>query len=296
MPPFFSVIITTYNRCNFISIAITSVVKQTFHDWELIIIDDGSVDKTKDVVKPFLTDIRIKYYYQNNQERSIARNNGLEKAKGEYICFLDSDDYYLENHLATFRKYIEQQNFPQDVIFYSNRLIKQNDAYIKKPYLYQPSSIKNNNIVYFGLLESPANITTCIHCSFRKDVLFENAWLPYNEIYHFILQLILKDYNLFKIEKYTSVIVQHGKNTTASGIEFTKGRYEYITYFSHLLKIRNSMVRRTSAKLLLSMVFQNNKFVTKLKLIIQSFIVYPSIIVTRQFWGILRNILLSSWI
>ena len=99
--PFFSIILPTYNRDKFISSAIISVIKQHFTKWELIIIDDGSTDKTKDIVLSY-DDDRIFYYYQENQERSIARNNGISHAKGDWICFLDSDDAFKENHLSSF--------------------------------------------------------------------------------------------------------------------------------------------------------------------------------------------------
>ena len=94
MEPFFSVVIPTYNRAHLIKETIESVQKQTFSDWELIIVDDGSTDDTKSVVKS-VDDKRIQYVFQENAERSVARNNGFRHAKGQYICFLDSDDYYL---------------------------------------------------------------------------------------------------------------------------------------------------------------------------------------------------------
>lgn len=72
---------------------------QTFEDWELVIVDDGSTDNTKEVVLSY-QDPRIVYFYQENQERSAARNNGMSKAKGDFICFLDSDDYYLPEKLT----------------------------------------------------------------------------------------------------------------------------------------------------------------------------------------------------
>lgn len=96
--PFFSIILPTYNRAHFLPKAIESVLKQTFEDWELIIVDDGSTDNTKEVVAKY-QDSRIRYIYQKNQERSAARNNGIDQAQGEYICFLDSDDYYLPERL-----------------------------------------------------------------------------------------------------------------------------------------------------------------------------------------------------
>ena len=105
--PFFSIILPTYNRDKFISSAIISVIKQNFKNWELIIIDDGSTDKTKEIVLSY-NDKRILYYFQENQERSIARNNGILHAKAEWICFLDSDDEFSENHLSTFYETISK--------------------------------------------------------------------------------------------------------------------------------------------------------------------------------------------
>ena len=93
----FSIIIPTYNREKFISIAIESVKNQLFQNWELIVIDDGSTDNTKNIVKHYLSDSRIKYVYQENQERSASRNNGVNIANGKWICFLDSDDKFLSN-------------------------------------------------------------------------------------------------------------------------------------------------------------------------------------------------------
>lgn len=94
----FSIIIPTYNRAAFLPKAIESVLEQTYTDWELIIVDDGSTDNTKDVVSQY-GDSRIKYLYQKNAERSAARNNGIAHAKGECVCFLDSDNYMLPDRL-----------------------------------------------------------------------------------------------------------------------------------------------------------------------------------------------------
>ncbi|MES2799093.1 MAG: glycosyltransferase family A protein [Bacteroidota bacterium] len=104
--PYFSIILPTYNRAHLLPKAIQSVVDQTFGDWELIIVDDGSSDDTKAVVGKF-QDERIRYIYQENQERSVARNNGIQNAQGNYICFLDSDDYFLPNKLMGFHEAIQ---------------------------------------------------------------------------------------------------------------------------------------------------------------------------------------------
>ncbi len=98
--PIVSVIIPTYNRAHLIGRAIQSVLNQTYQDFELIVVDDGSTDNTEEIVKDFQNkDERIKYIYQNNQGASGARNTGIKNAKGKYIAFLDSDDEWLPEKL-----------------------------------------------------------------------------------------------------------------------------------------------------------------------------------------------------
>jgi len=89
-----SVIIPTYNRAAIITEAIRTVLEQTYQNFEIIIIDDGSIDNTCQVIKD-LNDCRIKYIYQENTGKpSVARNAGIKIAQGEYIAFLDSDDLW----------------------------------------------------------------------------------------------------------------------------------------------------------------------------------------------------------
>jgi glycosyltransferase involved in cell wall biosynthesis len=90
-----SIILPTYNRIRFIPQAIESVLKQTYTNWELIIIDDGSTDGTERIVNEYLNEnSRIRYYRQPKKGASAARNFGLNIAKGSYVTFLDSDDIY----------------------------------------------------------------------------------------------------------------------------------------------------------------------------------------------------------
>ena len=102
--PFFSVIIPTRNRSALLKICIGSVVAQIYKDWELIIIDDGSEDETREVVAAF-EDNRIQYCFQEHQERSNARNRGIDAAKGKYVCFIDDDDYVTERYLSEFNEF-----------------------------------------------------------------------------------------------------------------------------------------------------------------------------------------------
>jgi len=90
-----SIILPTFNRKKFVVEAIKSVLSQTHNNFELIIIDDGSTDSTKDVVLNQFFDNRIRFFSQENKGVSNARNFGLSVSSGEYITFLDSDDLYI---------------------------------------------------------------------------------------------------------------------------------------------------------------------------------------------------------
>jgi glycosyltransferase involved in cell wall biosynthesis len=96
--PKVSVVIPTYDRAHFLDDAIRSVLAQTFDDFELIIVDDGSTDNTREVVNSF-EDSRIKYIYQENRGVSAAYNSGILASSSEFIAFLDSDDLWLPQKL-----------------------------------------------------------------------------------------------------------------------------------------------------------------------------------------------------
>ena len=89
-----------YNAQDYIQESIDSVIYQSYSNWELIIINDGSTDNTKALVEKNLQDKRIKLFNQKNQGVSLARNYGIKKANGEFIAFLDSDDIWLPNKLS----------------------------------------------------------------------------------------------------------------------------------------------------------------------------------------------------
>ena len=105
-----SVIIPSYNRAAFLERAITSVLDQTLSNLELIIVDDGSEDQTREIVRSF-KDKRIYYYYQKNKGVSAARNFGMSKASGQYLALLDSDDYWLPKKLEFQLKFMRQGGY-----------------------------------------------------------------------------------------------------------------------------------------------------------------------------------------
>ncbi|WP_374175448.1 glycosyltransferase family 2 protein [Flavobacterium tructae] len=113
---FFSVVIPLYNKADYIENTIKSILDQTFTDFEIIVINDGSTDNSLAKVQGF-NDYRIQLYNEKNQGASIARNLGIEKARCNYIAFLDADDLWASNHLETLKTLIEK--FPNSGIFAS---------------------------------------------------------------------------------------------------------------------------------------------------------------------------------
>ena len=92
-----SVVIPTFNRRDYITIALDSVLAQNYKDYEIVVIDDGSRDDTKEVLRPYQD--AISYFYQENRGISGARNRGIRESRGDYIALLDSDDYWLPEKL-----------------------------------------------------------------------------------------------------------------------------------------------------------------------------------------------------
>ncbi|MEH2455846.1 glycosyltransferase family 2 protein [Nostoc sp.] len=106
--PEISIVICTYNRDKYLDHGINSVINQTFKDWELIIVDDGSQDNTFEVVNNYVEKFNnIRYLKHQNKKQCYAKNAGIQASFGRYITFLDSDDAYQQNHLESRIEYIK---------------------------------------------------------------------------------------------------------------------------------------------------------------------------------------------
>jgi len=113
MNPVFSIIIATYQRKSVVELTIRNVLEQTFTDFELVLVDDGSTDGTAEHLnRVFSNETRIKVIRQENKERGAARNTGIRHANGEYLVFMDSDDRIDRDHLSVLHYHLVEQNFP----------------------------------------------------------------------------------------------------------------------------------------------------------------------------------------
>ncbi|OJX39532.1 MAG: hypothetical protein BGO78_13560 [Chloroflexi bacterium 44-23] len=103
--PLISIMMPAYNAERYIRQAIQSIIDQTYTHWELILINDGSVDRTPDILSD-IDDERIRIFNQSNQGEAASRNNALKHMQGDFVAFLDSDDQFLPNFLETMAHYL----------------------------------------------------------------------------------------------------------------------------------------------------------------------------------------------
>lgn len=155
----FSIVIPTYNRASFIKKTVDSVLNQTYQNFEVIVVDDGSTDNTEEIIRQ-IESTKIKYIKIKNSERGFARNQGTLMASGAYVTFLDSDDFLLPQHFANAKESIAHYNNPPflhlgyEVVSTDGRLVFRQD------------SIKNDDISFL----IKGNSLSCAGCFLRADV------------------------------------------------------------------------------------------------------------------------------
>lgn len=273
MTPFFTIIIATYNREDLILKAIKSVTTQSYSNWELVVIDDGSTDQTKDIIKSNINDSRVRYYLQKNKGRSSARNSGINKANGQYLCFLDSDDYYLENHLSDFYNLIKTNNFKNH--FYYGNTKEENENGISK--FAAPRICKNNyEFFFFNSIGTPR---TCI----QRENYLKNKFNPSISIGEDTdLWLRLMPMELITHNKYTQVFLNHLKRSVNESdepirIDLAQNKAIYRKY--------NDKIRTSCAKEVFSYSYLKlaRYALSKNKLVAIIYSIY-SLILSRQNW------------
>jgi len=181
--PFFSIIIPTFNRRDFLHKAISTVIAQTFQDWELVVVDDGSTDNTEQMVRAF-EDPRIHFIFQSNHGVAHARNQGLKVAKGQWVAFLDSDDWWLPQKLNVFAQNIDHN--PDIKIFHSEETWFRQGELLNQKSKHQ----KPDGWVYLNALPlcCISISTAVIHNSVLEQVGHFDESLPACEDYDFWLR------------------------------------------------------------------------------------------------------------
>lgn len=255
--PLVSVIIPTFNRADVILTAINSVCKQSYENIEIIVIDDGSTDNTKDLLDS--SDLPIKYYYQSNQGVSTARNKAISKSKGELIAFLDSDDTWrpekLEKQVNLFKEIPEVALIHNGVIkinksgeksriliFDTEKRYEIRDliSIVRNPYLGMSSIILKKEIldvtgIFDPLLKSAEDIDLFLRISEKYKVAFLNEDLV--EVYinekSLSAELISYEYNIKVINNF----IEKHKNFIKDNLKLVNRKLSdlYLDYGDDLL-------------------------------------------------------------
>jgi len=149
-----SIIMPVYNNALYVGEAIDSIVGQTYQDWELIIIDDGSTDNLHDVLACYLENHKIHFIRQENQGPAKARNTGLVSTKGQWIAFLDADDVWLSDKLENQMQYLKK--YPDAIVSGSIQLLDCRDGErILTDYIRYFSNFESKKETLTYLLEYP---------------------------------------------------------------------------------------------------------------------------------------------
>ena len=279
--PYFSVVIPTYNRAHSIANAIDSVLKQSFQDFEIIIVDDASTDHTKEIVAK-IDDNRVHYFLNSkNQERCVSRNIGIEKSKGEYICFLDSDDYHLPEHLEKLHTFIQSKQ-DKEAFFFTNAWDETEEGVRSERNCPLVEELETEVNLYKYFLRYTVNPQRwCVHRSIFEKVKFDPE-VTICEDMDTSLRIVNAGFPVYQLNERTTVYV-------AAADSFTHGdseKWEKELFYLKRIFTKNELKGKlpsTEKRRLLSMCYfhLSNKYFThriRLKCIVcamKSFLLYP---------------------
>jgi glycosyltransferase involved in cell wall biosynthesis len=289
----FSIIIPTYNRANFIVSTIHSALNQTYSDLEIIIVDDGSTDNTKEVVS-LINDSRVIYFRKENAERGAARNFGINKATGDYITFLDSDDLLYPDYLKNAFDCIVNYNRPPflhlayEIKSVSGKVLSRMD------------NIKSNDVnqIIYG------NPFSCIGSLVRFDVFqthrfIEDRNLAGSEDWEFWMRIVA-NFGIKACNKVSAAMIQHHNRSVMSASE-EKLRLRKELALTYAFKDKE--VERLFAKhykkmesfadsyIALHLILAKN-YKQGIKYLLSSIRMYPLSVFSRRFLAILKHLVL----
>ncbi len=179
--PFFSVVIPLYNKQNYVKETINSVLEQSFQDFEIVVVDDGSTDNSVNAVQG-IEDSRIRIIRQKNAGVSVARNTGIKEARAGYIAFLDADDIWLPAFLQTIYELI--QKYPKAGLYATARKLRKENGEEVGINIKSLPSKEYQGIVpdYFKSMALGDNLVCTSATCIPKKVFIENdIWFPVGE-------------------------------------------------------------------------------------------------------------------
>lgn len=206
-----SIIIPVYNGEKYIKKCLDSIKSQTFQDYEVLIINDGSKDNTKKIIETYLEDDRFKLYNRTNHGIGSSRNFGIEKSKGNYICFIDSDDYVDLNYLEKLYTKINSDKLDMVVCNYIELNEELNIEKKVKINEFANTTINKNPELLLEINKSPWNKI------YKKNII-KNIKFPENLKYEdteFLLK-VMKNAKIGYINEYLNYYIIHSNSETTT--------------------------------------------------------------------------------
>lgn len=290
-PVLFSIIIPTYNRGSFIENTIRSVQRQLNQHWQLIVVNDGSTDDTELKVTA-IADDRITYVLIPNSERGAARNTGISRATGDYICFLDSDDQLLPHHLAEAQDFINMH--PDAKIFHMGYEIK--DA--KGMVLYSSKNLPpvlNNQLKHNNII-SPNGIFIGADVA-RHNLFIENRELAGTEDYELWLRLAAR-YPIYHHSAITSILNDHDQRSMKEDDmhKLEKRILLFLQYIDQNPEVKKWLGKVARFKSLRYSYIALHASLSKQKKMAFNYLLkalhtWPPLIITRRFLVILKHLI-----
>jgi glycosyltransferase involved in cell wall biosynthesis len=291
--PFFSIIIPTYNRADLISRTIHSVLNQEYTNFEIIVVDDGSTDRTSEVIRS-INDSRLKYFLRDNRERGAARNHGVQQARGYYITFVDSDDLLKPNHFTEAKKFLEAN--PGTGIFSLGYDIVYPDGKIQHPFRTLPNPVNRK------LCEG--NFLSCMGVFLKKEIITgspfnEDRALSGSEDYELWLRLAAR-HPIVTVPVVTSAIVNHESRSVLqidpAKLEqrrrlLKKYVWEDKVFASEFSRFKNKVNGYMDLYVALHLAIGSFRMKAAQKLM-KAFVQYPPMVANYRFWVVIKKIIL----
>lgn len=237
----FSIIIPVYNTSKYLSICFDSLLDQGFDNYEVVVINDGSTDNSEDIINQYKSKFRnFKYIKQENSGLSVSRNNGVLNAEGDYLLFLDSDDYYEKNFLKKLDKEINKDydvvRFQVQDVFSDGSIKKYNDFFF--------SDLKGVDSFNYICRNHYVEIA-CAYC-FNRKFWLKNKFMFSKGLYHEdfgLIPLVLLKSSLTKsIDVFGYNYYQRNDSITGN-MEYEKVKKRADDFLEHFKYLKNESLK-----------------------------------------------------
>jgi len=239
-----SVILPVFNEANYIKATLDSIINQNFNGYEVIVVDDGSTDDTLNIVKKTLEGLSLPHQiiHQENSGVSSARNKGISLARGEYIVFVDGDDYILTNHLS--------QLYNEGIDFSLTQMVKKENDILSNIHYYEFEEISANDFIRMELeMKIPFNF---VQLSYKTDIIKKHNLkfredVTYGEDTDFAIRALSYGSSIKISNEITYYYIQHQDSLISTS---KLKRFDYIPVLEDLALFFKNQNRNDLAELI----------------------------------------------